>query len=240
MKKYLSFGGGVNSTAMLLHLIDEGATDFEAIYVDHGGDWPETRAWVRRVDKEIWPIKILTPMVQGHSTLYDYCWTYEMCPGIRMRFCTAKFKVRVIEKYVEKPCFQLLGIDAGEAHRAKLRAFKDSENRFPLIEAGIDRHECKNIIEAHGFPIPRKSGCFFCPFQRVRDWKTLRRIHPDLFCKAEALEKRNLAYRAREGLRSYYLSTGSGKPLGELVRLKDEDTMMLFEELKYPPCNCGL
>lgn len=41
MKKYLSFGGGVNSVAMMLMLLDQ-KDDFEAIFVDHGTDWPET------------------------------------------------------------------------------------------------------------------------------------------------------------------------------------------------------
>ncbi|RLC23031.1 MAG: hypothetical protein DRH93_08360 [Deltaproteobacteria bacterium] len=41
MKNYLSFGGGVNSVAMMLLLLDQKA-EFEAIFVDHETDWPET------------------------------------------------------------------------------------------------------------------------------------------------------------------------------------------------------
>ena len=44
-RRYLSFGGGVNSTALMLWLLDQGI-DFEAVYADHGCDWPETRAYV--------------------------------------------------------------------------------------------------------------------------------------------------------------------------------------------------
>ena len=40
MKTYLSYGGGVNSTAMLLMLHKEG-WEFESIYVDHGCDITE-------------------------------------------------------------------------------------------------------------------------------------------------------------------------------------------------------
>ena len=41
MKNYLSFGGGVNSVAMMLLLLDQ-KQEFESIFVDHGTDWPET------------------------------------------------------------------------------------------------------------------------------------------------------------------------------------------------------
>lgn len=52
MKNYLSFGGGVNSVAMYLIMLDDGmipgdsTNGFEAVYVDHGGDWPETLEYV--------------------------------------------------------------------------------------------------------------------------------------------------------------------------------------------------
>ncbi len=40
-KKYLSFGGGVNSTALMLYLLDRGE-EFEAVYSDHQTDYPDT------------------------------------------------------------------------------------------------------------------------------------------------------------------------------------------------------
>ena len=40
-KNYLSFGGGVNSVALMLWLIDHGI-EFEAVFSNHGGDYPET------------------------------------------------------------------------------------------------------------------------------------------------------------------------------------------------------
>jgi len=45
MKKYLSHGMGVNSTALMLLLEDEGI-EFESVFIDHGGDYPETYEYV--------------------------------------------------------------------------------------------------------------------------------------------------------------------------------------------------
>ena len=112
---------------------------------------------------------------------------------------------------------------------------KGIENRWPLIERDIDRANCKKIIIRHGLPLPQKSGCFICPFQRKAQWIELRRIRPELFCKAEQLEKRNMEYRKSKGKTPLYLSA-SKKPLRVIV---NEAQGVLWEELK-PPCQCGL
>ena len=144
MRNYLSFGGGVNSVAMYLYLKDEGI-DFEAVFVDHGTDWPETYSFVRTF-KEDYPLTILKPDVEGFDNLYKYCHHKNIIPSMMFRWCTDKFKVKVVSNYVKKPCFMMIGIDYGESNRAKLNTNKNIENRFPLIEAKIDRDECKQII----------------------------------------------------------------------------------------------
>jgi len=239
MRNYLSFGAGVNSVAMYLVLVDEGMTPgdaahgFEAIYVDHGGDWPETHKYVESFVKN-YPVTILTPNVGGESNLYDYSARYKMIPSRRKRWCTDKFKVRVINKHITKPCFSLIGFSADEAHRAKITTEKGVENRFPLVERGIDRARCIEIIKSHGLPVPMKSGCYFCPFQRVGQWKKLRNEHPDLFCKAKKLEDDQIIARAEHGKGPLYLSA---KPLSETI---NERQGKIFEADEYPPCQCGL
>ena len=246
MKKYFSFGGGVNSVAMMLMLLDQG-DEFEAIFVDHETDWPETyeyfnmfQKWL--VDHGHEKITVLKPEVTIKKTgktfhnLYDYLWHYQMIPSFRLRFCTDKFKVRVIQKYVETPCFMMLGIDAGESKRAKISSKKGIENRFPLIEYEIDREGCKGIITAHNLPIPIKSGCYICPFQRKAQWKELRLLKPELFCKAVKLEDRASLYRIKNGKTPITIAASNKK----LKTIVDENQINLFEEDNYPPCECGL
>jgi PP-loop superfamily ATP-utilizing enzyme len=233
MKMYLSYGGGVNSTAMLLLLHDKG-WEFESIYVDHGCDWPETREYVKMMAQRL-PITMLRPDVQGHSDLYEYCEAYRMIPSRVHRWCTSKFKVRTIEKYVDRPCFQLVGFSTDEAHRAKLQTGKGIEARFPLLEYEISRDGCLEIIKDHGLPIPIKSGCYFCPFQRVSQWRLLRRKHPELFCKAKRIEDLQNQARADSGKSSFYLY-GNSAPLDVIT---DEKQSVMWGEMK-PPCSCGL
>ena len=265
MKKYLSFGGGVNSVAMMLMLLDQ-KEDFEAIFVDHGTDWPETyeyfemfQEWL--IENGHKPITVLKPNVQGYENLYKYYWDNKWVPSFMARICTDKFKIRPIHKYVEKPCFMLLGIDYGEIKRAKISTNKGTENRYPLIEVEINREGCKQIIADHGLPIPMKSGCYICPYQKKTQWVELRKKHPGLFCKATSMEKRNMDERIRintelklialkyahvipaimvlslfEGRKVFTLSA-SKKTISAMV---EETQQNLFEQDDYPPCQCGL
>jgi len=34
---------------------------------------------------------------------------------------------------------------------------------YPLMEWGLDREKCKQIIANAGLPVPVKSACWFCP-----------------------------------------------------------------------------
>ena len=200
---YLSYGGGVNSTAMLLLLLDKG-WKFETVYVDHGGDWPETRRYVSWLSRQT-PITILRPSVEGFSTLYEYCCGRRMIPSRRFRWCTRTWKIRPFHKYISRPATKLLGISTDEAKRANPFPEKGIKTRYPLIEYGIDRNECKQIITKHGLPIPMKSGCWFCPFQRKSQWFKLRSEHPELFEKAVVLEQRMIKARAKRGKGPLYL-----------------------------------
>ena len=238
MKHYLSFGGGVNSVALHLLMLEK-KIDFESIFVDHGTDYPETyeyfemfNGWLEK--KGLKKIKRLIPDVEGFKNLYDYSFHYSMVPSIMMRWCTDKFKIKIVHKYIQRPCFMHIGIDSGESKRAKISYNKGIENRYLLIENEIDRNECKRIIEKEGLKIPKKSGCFICPFQRKNQFIELRRIHPDLYCKALKLEKKNKEYRESKGKKPLALH-GSGRDLQTLV---EEKQMKLFD--KYPPCQCGL
>jgi len=241
MRNYLSFGGGVNSVALHLYLLDEG-WNFESVFVNHGTDWPETyeylemfQEWLQKHGYK--PIVVLKPDVgtiekRRFQNLYDYLYFKSLTPSIQYRACTDRFKIDTIRKYVTTPCFMLLGIDMDESKRAKLSSKKGIEHRFPLIEAGMNRNDCKEYIRQKGLPVPIKSGCFICPFQRVAQWIELRNVHPELFCKAQQLEKKSSERRGK----NYFIS-GIGKPLNIIV---DENQRKLFEVDKYPPCNCML
>ena len=227
MKNYLSFGGGVNSVAN--HLI--GGFD-EAVFCDTGCEYPETYKYLDRFAGKF-NITVITPK---DKNLYDYSWKYKMVPATWPRWCSVRFKIKPFADYVEKPSFKLLAFATDEAHRAKISIDEGIENRFPLLEHGISRQKCKEIIQDHGLPIPHRSKCWFCPFQTIMEWRELRMNHPDLFCKAEQLEARNMEYRKSKGKKPLYLY-GNARSLRSVV---NEKQTKLFKQDEYPPCECML
>lgn len=244
MKHFLSFGGGVNSVALYL-LMQDLKMEFEAVFVDHGGDWPETYEYLRYFIATGRPVTIIKPSYnwkkQGklYSNIYDFAWDRRKTPSRVSRWCTGKFKAQVVDKYIDRPCFQHLGIDAGEKKRAKLSSVKGVESRFLLIEHEINRQGCVALIEKHKMVVPPKSGCWFCPFQRLSQWRMLRKKHPDLFCKAQELEKRNMDYRAKQGMPEFTL-LGNGRVLADIINGDQIALPGMEEEVEYPPCQCGL
>lgn len=247
MRNYLSFGGGVNSVALYLLLMEQGLepgnaeTGFEAVYVDHGCDWPETLEYVEMF-KARFPLTIIYPEYkrgekQVFNNLYDYCMFRNLIPLRQNRWCTKNFKVDALNRYFQKPCFVMLGIDAGESHRAKLKSSNGVENRYPLIEHNINRNGCIELIKSHRLDVPMKSGCWFCPFQRISELKLLRRKHPELFCKAVAMEEQSIDYALSKGRNITNSTLIKPKTLNQWINERDT---FLFEELSYPPCECGL
>ena len=206
MKSYLSIGFGVNSVAAYFL----GGFD-EAIFCDTGSEYPETYEYINKFVGK-YPVTILNPK---KGNLYDYSWKYRMVPATWPRWCSVNFKIKPFADYI-KTGFKLLAFATDEAHRAKISVDKNIENRFPLLENNISRKKCKEIIQDSGLPIPHRSKCYFCPFQTIREWKELRMNHPDLFCKAEKLEKRNREYRKAQGKKPLYLY-GNAKPLRVVV-----------------------
>lgn len=229
-RQYLSFGGGVNSTALLLLLTERGEA-FESVFVNHGADYPETYEYVDMLNSKGYPITVIDGKRKG-LYLYDYCLKDRIVPAVKSRWCTDHFKVKPINKYFEKPCIDLLGIDAGEAKRAIQRDRKGITVDYPLVEWGIDREGCKQIIKRHGLPIPKKSGCFFCPFQRVGDIRRLRNRYPDLWCKAKQLESVVAEKQIKKGKKLYFIYR---KSLDAMVQEGQQD---LYGERK--PCRCHL
>ena len=244
MKHYLSFGAGVNSVALYL-LMENLGMEFEAIFVDHGGDLPETYEYVDYFVKSGRLVTILKPHVfvkklgKSWEDLYQYSWDREVTPSMMFRWCTGEFKAKVVEKYVSRPCFQHLGIDAGEAKRAKINSTKGIESRWLLIEHDIDRDGCKEMIAAAGLIVPPKSGCWFCPFQGKAQWRELRRKHPDLFCKAKKLEQRDMDRQIRNGNPEPHTLKNNGRTIDQFINDK-QLALPGLEEMKFPPCQCGL
>ncbi len=190
MARPISYGAGVNSTALAIMLVNEGWRG-DIVFANTGAEWPETYCYIAYFESE-WlaprglAITRLGPewrtkkRCKELSGLMEYCETYGMVPLAGVRWCTREYKVAPCETYYDGG--YLLGIAADERQRQKGRL-------CPLIDRGISREGCIEIIQSEGLDVPQKSGCYFCPFQRNDQWRELWRRHPELIERAARLEE---------------------------------------------------
>ena len=185
-KEYQSTGYGLNSIA-LAHFLNYCA---EMVFSDTGNEQRETYLYMNYYEP-LHHVTVLRDPVQGFSSLYDYCVAYKTVPHRAFRWCTDKFKRQKLETYYgkDKEIIVYLGIAYDEKHRAKIDKKGKITYKYPLIENGITRQDCIEIIEEAGLKVPPKSGCWFCPFQSKNSWIKLLRDHPDQYELAVQLEK---------------------------------------------------
>ena len=190
----LSYGGGVNTVALMVLLIRENMPFDEVVFADTGGEVPETYDYLS-ITKEFLrqhdiPFKTVT--ARKNEDLYSCSYRREVFPSAIWRWSTRDFKVRPIHSYYRtlgEHINQYMGIAFDEIDRMKDSLVDYVTNHYPLIENRITRQGCIEIIEAEGLPVPVKSGCFFCPFSSLDRWHWLYNIHPDLYQKAVDLEE---------------------------------------------------
>lgn len=85
---------------------------------------------------------------------------------------------------------QLIGISRDEAQRMKPAKFRWIRNSYPLVEAGITRWDCGVWLKNHGYPIPPKSACTFCPYHSDAMWRDIQRNDPESWADAVDLDRR--------------------------------------------------
>lgn len=179
-----SYGGGLNSTALLVKwVIDGNAPIDKIIFADTGGERTHTYENVHRVSE--WLVKHGMPAVEitrkggRQETLEQYALRTRHLPSLAYgtKGCSWKFKIEPQNRDVNRwplakqawkrgdKVIKLIGYGYEEQRRLAKAKLEDEKYfyRFPLNEWEVDRAGCERIIRHVGLPVPGKSACFFCP-----------------------------------------------------------------------------
>jgi hypothetical protein len=263
--RVFSFGGGVQSTAVLV-LAAQGRLQYDAmLFCNVGADSenPDTLAYVNAIAKpyaEAHGIDLIEVQRHRRDGTPDTLW--EMLHrsvsgrgGVRIpvyvgsgapgrRDCTGEFKIRVVAKWLKAhgataalPATLGLGISLDEFQRARTDSgIKWETLEYPLIDLRMTRRDCLRVIAEAGLPQPPKSACFFCPFHRVGDWQRLRHDKPELFAKAVGLEATLNARRSASGRDAIYLHSRL-RPLE--IATGDQATFGDVDGSEWDACESG-
>ena len=252
----ISYGGGVQSTALLV-LAAQKRIDFPLFLFSNVGDDSENPGTLRYVEEyakpyaeqhgielvELHRVMKRTGQVrtlwedltrEGSKSLKIPVRMSNGAPGTRS--CTATYKILVIADELkrrgataENPATIGIGISVDEIHRANNRRCEPHEQIvYPLLDLGLRRTDCARIIREAGLPVPPKSSCFFCPFHRPETWHDMRREQPAVFEKACQLEDRLNRTRDELGKDHVWL-TRFNRPLREAIP-DGVDLLPMFDE----------
>ena len=246
-----SFGGGTDSTAMLIGMWQRGEKVDLILFADTGGEKPHTYEHIERFSK--WLVKRGMPEIKivryEKETLEENCLRVKSLPSIAYghKKCSLKFKVQPQDKFVNnwlpakdawargEKVIKLIGYDASESRRAERPSSEVNQRkyqfRYPLIEWGLDRKTCIEVIQSAGLPLPGKSACFFCPSSKAQEVKQLAKDYPHLAQRAIAMEA-NADLTTIKGLGRDYSWT-------DLLKFDEAQTKMFDDNWSTAEVPCG-
>lgn len=247
----VSYGGGVNSTAMLIGMWQREIRPDLILFADTGGEFEATYRYVTRfsswLQERDFPPITQTRYDSKHGTLEQECHNNHTLPSLAFGFrgCSVKWKRQPMDKYVAawKPAqaawqqgglvHRALGIDAGEQHRGLIPSCDKYEYSRPLVEWVWNRDKCLQVIGDAGLCPPRRSACFFCPASKKHEVIDLAREHSELFERAVAIER-----QAREA-GNLRVTRGLGRHWSwEALVKADVQQAKMFDDYIDEPCEC--
>lgn len=198
----VAYGGGVDSTAMLIELVERGVRIDMVLFADTGSEKPETYAFVALFGEWLKARGVTLIIVRyepqnyknfpPYRSLDENCLTNGTLPSISFGFssCSQKWKIEPQNKWTERwapavtawanggKVVKLIGYDCSPAD-AKRYAHREGyvDPRYvygyPLRVLGWRREDCIARIEAAGLPVPPKSACFMCGAMKTWEVHTL-------------------------------------------------------------------
>ena len=214
----VSFGGGVNSAALLVGMQERGMKCDAILFADTGGEKPHTYQFVEIMEK--WLVKHGFPSItrvrasqRTYKDLEDNCLKQNMLPSLAYGFksCSHKYKKQPQEVWANNwqpakdvwaagdKVTKYLGIDIGEERRAKIPEDDKYRYEYPLLRWEWAREDCLEALERGGLPNPGKSACFFCPGSKKHEIRQLQNQYPELAQRAIEME-RNAELTSVKGL----------------------------------------
>lgn len=206
----INFGGGLNSTALIIEARNRGLKPDWILFADTGSEIPGTlehvelmREWCKgwaELTIVRW-IRVNGEMAGKFEPIHENCLRTNWMPSKAYGYagCTMKWKVQPMDKWRKQHGFQrgayAVGYDAGETRRinaAKRRGDSEFVAWMPLAAWGIDRDGCKAITDAAGIEVG-KSSCFCCPNMRLLEWEWLKKNHNEQYQIALEIERKALA-----------------------------------------------
>lgn len=188
----LSFGGGVDSSCLIaIDLNRDVVADYlnittdrlesvfpspdRFVFSDTGGESSATYSNIEKTEQILLDHgKELTTVRRDGENITEWCLRLGIVPLMAggSHVCSLKFKGEVMAKWAASENLientWIIGIEADEGKRvARFTKPKgDASNYiYPLVDLGLTRAKCIELLEFLGWHEVEKSSCVFCPFK---------------------------------------------------------------------------
>jgi 3'-phosphoadenosine 5'-phosphosulfate sulfotransferase (PAPS reductase)/FAD synthetase len=204
MNRFISFSGGVESSAMCV-LFGKGAT---AIFADTGLEHDKMYERLDHMEKMLmehhdgdFNLVRLRASVKINGVevdnLLDYMMEAKFLPTPFARYCTRIFKIQVIDNYLASfdNVELMIGLNAEEAESrtGNHGLGKGIKYTYPLVVSDMDRGDCKDLLNHYGlmpdFPAyMSRGGCIMCPFKAKKEYRAMVHLAPEEIARVAEIE----------------------------------------------------
>ena len=214
LKNVLLYGAGTQSTGLLLMALDGNlAVPDLTIFADTHSEPAFVYKYLKKVGKYVkekfnYDITVvfsgvyeaeLKQLTQFPLRRVASLPLFTANGGMIRRQCTHEYKIQPITKYIKNKYLitrkkkhslpiinRWFGMSLDEIERCRISQDWWAENRYPLIESRMYRHEVINYINTNHPKLknPPRSSCYFCPFHTDNYWRKLKEKHLGEFKKA--------------------------------------------------------
>ena len=191
MSDYVAFSGGVDSTALALLM-----PDATPIFTDTGWEFDHVYAHLDRFE-EMTGRKVIRIKHDDYAGIPDYIKRQRFMPNHGARWCTTKFKIFPMNKYLKERLPATLNI----ALRADEESRTGNETRidgltiaYPLQGWGMVRQDVlricvdNDLLPRH-FPYAARGGCKGCFYKRKSELIAMQALVPEIMDELRQLEE---------------------------------------------------
>lgn len=153
--------------------------------------------------------------------------------GMDRRQCTREYKAERLNAFQRSlmgfrprqripagSCEVWIGYSTDEVVRAGAAFETWAVNRFPLLEARMSVGDCVAWLNRHGYPVPPRSKCTFCPYRTNEEWRWLKETDPEAWRDAVEIDR---LIRDAPGMRAKSYLHSDRIPLDRVDLSTDEE-----------------
>ncbi len=246
MKKFISFSGGIESSAMCV-LFGGGA---DAIFSDTGWEHKNIYDRIGLVEQRISELhgrdfKVIKVKNHNDGTLLEYIKKSKFYPSPIARYCTRMFKIEPIDNFLNQfsEVEIMIGLNSDETDRTGNHGLGlNVKYSYPLIDNNISRSACIDILKKADLlpnfpPYMQRGGCVGCFYKSKKEYYAMALLSPDEFNQVVSIEKdmqdeRGKFYSIRPNIKSM-------EELGKLARDGMFEAKEMYQD-SQPETPCGV